>query len=240
MSRAPRRSVPTPPRRRTAASLTTASLVAVLAAGCSGDPSDPQGPVVLEGLGDRPGLDGVDETGGDDPPGEPSDGDEAEASEVTAGTLVVPLAGRLEVAVADGTVELLDVAPADGWRERRRDAGGRDRVSVRLEAEGGEATLDLRLRDDELRVELDLDVEGLAVGTLDLGELGTAEVVTDGERLTVTLRPGEGWVVVDEDADDDEVSYELAREGGDAEVELELDDGRLDVDIDATWRLGIG
>lgn len=70
-------------------------------------------------------------------------------------------------------------------------------------------------------------------GVYDLGDAGEIEIAVDGDTVRlVEARPAAGWTATDDtEDDDDEVEVSFRGDGREIELEVELDDGRLEVEI---------
>ncbi|HSK61081.1 MAG TPA: hypothetical protein VK935_18720 [Actinomycetospora sp.] len=69
-------------------------------------------------------------------------------------------------------------------------------------------------------------------GVYRVGEAGTATVVREGNRLVlVEHRAADGWVSRVDDLERDEVEIDFRRGGEVLDLEVELDDGRVEVEI---------
>jgi hypothetical protein len=69
-------------------------------------------------------------------------------------------------------------------------------------------------------------------GVYRAGEAGTATAVREGNRLVlVEHRAADGWVSRVDDVERDEVEIDFRRGGEAIDLEVELDDGRIDVEI---------
>jgi hypothetical protein len=215
--------------------------VAVVLAACAGDTGQPTDPVTLEGI--EPDEDaGPEDAAG--PVGDAADEDDAGGDDVVEGA--APTAAQLPVdlgPIGTATVEVLgdelvlaDLQLASGWRETSREADG-DELEVELRSEDGEATFEVELDGDRVEIHLDVDLEDVAPGAFALPDGGRLVVSVSGDDLRLDeLTPGEGWEVTDRDVDDDEVEVELRRGEARWRIEVEADDGRVDVTIDAEER----
>ena len=207
---------------------------------CSDGDDEPLDPVTLEGIGDGEASPAEDGQGPADVADEPEESDGADEGEdrgddpasASERTVQVAGAGAVGIALSDGVLRLVDVVPADGWRERSRDVDD-DGIEVALVRDaGGEATLAVERDGQGIRLTYDLEAGPVDAGTLPLGAAGELVLaIPAGELVLEELRLARGWEVVEEDRGDDEVELELASGGQRLEIDVELDDGALAVDV---------
>ena len=75
-------------------------------------------------------------------------------------------------------------------------------------------------------------IEPAPDGRYQVFDAGSAEVTfADGRLTLVSVTPAEGWTYEVDDQEPDEVEIEFRRGGEELDLELEIDDGRLEVDI---------
>jgi hypothetical protein len=234
-------------------------LVPALAlAACGGDDAGTSDPIALESgpTSADPGTDDVgtddaatDDTatddaatddaatdGAEDQGGQTADpqGGVVDASVAEPGTWQVGDAGTVTFSVEDGALVLDDVSPADGWTVTEQEADA-DEIDVDLERGDETYEFQVELEDDGtlLKVDIDHDVDGAEPGTFELGDAGSVTVSIDGDRLVLDdLTVGDGWEVATREEDDDELEIDLVRGDQRWDLEIELDDGRLDVERD--------
>lgn len=231
---------------------------AVLFAACSGD----EGDVDSVDLGDAAAPEQTDDAATSSAPpadddadadadtgaaagGDADDGDPAadlvDTTAAVPGTWPVGDAGTVTFDVRDGGLVLLDVVAADGWDHaveeedadelevdfRRGDEAWDFEVEVSSGA-GSDATDDGRLEIDVYYDRRDADP-----GAYDLPDGGSFVFAADAGVLTLSgVEAPDGWQVTDREEDGDEFSFTLTSGDRRVQVEVELDDGRIEVEID--------
>lgn len=234
------------PVRRIRRPATAALAAGVLLLAACGDDTGSSDPIALEDGGDTAdpdagtspngeagGADGI-EPAPDQPELASPLGEVVDASVAEPGTWQVGDAGTVTFSVVEGRLSLDEVAPADGWQVTEQEADG-DEIEVDLERDGERYEFQVELEDDgsvlEVRIEHDLDTS--EAGTFELGDAGSVTVAIDGDRLLLEdLTVADGWQVVTDSRDDDEIEIDLERGDQRWDLEIELDDGRLEVERD--------
>jgi hypothetical protein len=217
-------------------------LVPVLAlAACGGDDGGTSDPIALEDSSNSadPGADpdgtGDTDSADTDGGGQTADpqGEVVDASVAEPGTWQVGDAGTVTFSLADGALVLDDVSPADGWDVTEQEADD-DEIDVDLERDGEKYEFRVELEDGTiLEVDIDHDIDDAEPGTFELGDAGSVTVSIEGDRLVLDdLTVGDGWEVATREEGDDEIEIDLVRGDQRWDVEIELDDGRLDVERD--------
>ena len=218
---------------------------AVLLAACSGD----EGDVDSVDLGDAaapeqtddaatsaaPSDDPADDPGADsaDDPAADSADDLVDTTAAVPGTWPVGDAGTVAFDVRDGGLILLDVVAADGW-DHVVEEEDPDELEVDFRR-GDEAwDFEVELHDDGSRLEVDVhyDLRDADPGAYDLPDGGSFVFTAADGVLTLTgVEAPDGWQVTDREEDGDEFSFTLTAGDRRVEVEVELDDGRIEVEI---------
>jgi hypothetical protein len=216
-------------------------LVPVLTlAACGGDDEGTSDPIALEdgSTSSDPGADGSTADAGV----EPGDGGQTtephggvvDASVAEPGPWQVGDAGTVTFSIVGGALVLVDVAPADGWEVTEQEADD-DEIDVDLERDGETHVFQVELEDGGtvLTVDIAHDIDDAEPGTFELGDAGSVTVSIDGDRLLLDdLTVGDGWEVVTREESDDEIELDLVRGDQRWDLEIELDDGRLEVERD--------
>ncbi|MBO1752581.1 hypothetical protein J4G33_12280 [Actinotalea sp. BY-33] len=197
-------------------------------------------------LGDAPvvGSPATEEPEGADPEGADeatqADGDGAAASgdgewlEVRDGTWTVGEAGEVEFRVADGALELVDVRPADGWTVTDEEVST-DEIEIDLEQGEVEYHVEIQLEGGTLTIEIDQDIDPAEPGRYEVGVAGEVEwaVSADGGLELVEVVAHEGWTVVEQEADRDDIDVELRNGPATWQYDVDLDsDGSTEVGVD--------
>lgn len=215
----------------------------LLAAGCSANVGRGGGePLEVGSTPQAASSDGLTETS----PVRPSDAASDAATPATAdaspssgvSSFGAGPAGTVTLLVEDRTLTLDGVVLATGWQqagepregaELRIDFTGPDDRQVRFEAEvEADGTLDIDT--EERRAAAD------GTATIDLPEsAGNATFTAVGGRITLDgVIPADGWDARERERDDDsfEVDFVNADQRVKVELSVEIDDGRLEVDIE--------
>jgi hypothetical protein len=225
-------------------------LGAALAGGCAGDDTGSSDPVALDGPGASDagigaGDDGAGDDGGEaaadgaseddgaaEADVEPPHADVVDAGVAEPGTWQVGEAGTVTFSLDRGGLQLDGAAPADGWQVVEQEAD-REGIEVVFAHDRATAAFEVELEKDggSLSVLVDLALEDGEPGTFALGDAASVTVSVDGDRLVLEdLTVTDGWEVVTRELDDDEFELELARGDQRAELAIDLDDGRVDVE----------
>jgi len=164
----------------------------------------------------------------------PAADDFVDTTAAVPGTWPVGDAGTVTFDVRDGGLVLLDVVVADGW-DHVVEEEDPDELEVDFRR-GGEAwDFEVELHDDGSRLEVDVhyDLRDADPGAYDLPD-GGSFVFTSGDGvLTLTgVEAPAGWQVTDREEDGDEFSFTLTAGDRRVQVEVELDDGRVELEID--------
>lgn len=153
------------------------------------------------------------------------------------GIWAVGPAGEVEFRVTGpDTVELVDVRANDGWEVTEQES---DSDSLDVDFRQGQVVFELQVEIDGgvLEIEIDQDIDPAEGGSFALGEAGTAQVtVADGRVVLGEVTLSDGWTEIKREAGDDDAELDLRREGDGFfelwELQADLDDGRLDIEVD--------
>lgn len=141
-------------------------------------------------------------------------------------------AGTVEFTVDEGGLTLVDTIANDGWATSV-DVDAADEIEVEFRRDEQEYTIEIELDDGILEIEIDLDIDPAEPGTFAIGPAATAELAVDGDAVTlVDLSVTDGWDVTERDEDDGEVDVQLRQGNVTWDFDAEVDDGRLQVQID--------
>lgn len=149
------------------------------------------------------------------------------------GTWPVGDAGEVEFEADGDTVRLIDTRPAEGW-EVSVDERGDDELEVDFVRDNARWEFEAEIDDGDLEIEIRQDLIPAEPGRFAVGDAGTVEIAVEDRRLRlVDVQATEGWrTEVEEDGD--EVEVDFRRSGVRWDFEAEIDDGRLEVQIDLT------
>jgi hypothetical protein len=219
------------PRRTSTWAVPAVLLTGLL--GC-GDDVGSSDPIALDGVEVELDAPDVADAPADGPPEATAPfGEVVDASVAEPGTWQLGEAGSVTFDVVGGELVLAGVAATDGWQITEQDAD-EDDIEVELARASERYLFEVELDDDGTRLEVRIehDLERVPGGTYALGDAGAVEVRVDGERLVVErVTVAEGWQVVAEEREDDELEVELVRGDQRWHLEVEVDDDHLDVEI---------
>lgn len=188
-------------------------------------------------------------TVGDSPVGTAADEDDAEGEDdpeddaggavtspedgvLTDGSWAVGDAGTVEFTVGESGLELVDAVAADGW-SLSVDEESPEEIEVDFLLDEREYEMEIQYGGGILEIEVDLDIDPADPGTFEVGPGATAELaVEDGSVTLADLAVEDGWDVVEQDTADGEVEVEVRRDDVVWELAADVDDGRLEVEID--------
>jgi hypothetical protein len=156
-------------------------------------------------------------------------------TEAIPGTWPVGDAGTVTFSIADGALVLDDVSANDGWRA---DIDEQDADEIEVDFRQGDIAweIEIELEDNGaiLAIEIDQDIEDADTGSYDIGDAGTfAFSVEDGRLVLDDLNLEDGWTLVEQDEEADEIEFEITNGPRAFDVEIELEsDGTIDIEID--------
>jgi uncharacterized membrane protein YkoI len=233
------------------------ALAALLLVGCTASPDEDAASVELEssetpndaaadGTGDgSTGDGGTGDDDADDPDpaladedGADEDGtgdaDLVDLAEAVPGTWPVGDAGTVTFALDGGALVLEDVSAADGWTAEV-DEEDPDEIEVDFRRGDVEWEIEIEITDDgdTLEIEIDQDVENAPEGSYDMGDAGSFAIgLRDGRLVLTDLAVADSWTVTERDEEGDEIELEVRDGARVFDVEVELDDGGIEVEID--------
>jgi hypothetical protein len=216
------------PRHR----LVALASVAALLAGC-GDDVGSSDPIALDDVPDGTEIELLDDGPAPDQPEATSPlGEVVDASVAEPGTWQVGEAGTVTFAIDGGALRLEEVVAADGWQITEQDANDDD-LEIEFARSSERYLFEVELDDGtRLAVRIEHDLERVPGGTYALGDAGAVEVRLANGRLVVErVTVADGWQVVAEEREGDELELDLVRGDQRWHVEIEVDDEDLDVEI---------
>ncbi|MGJ7442054.1 hypothetical protein [Aquipuribacter sp. MA13-6] len=152
--------------------------------------------------------------------------------ELRDGVWQVGDAGEVEFAVVDGALELVDVRPAEGWQVTDQQAAP-DEIEVDLRQGAVEYEVEIEIEAGLLEIEIDQDVDPAEPGTYRVGDAALVELdVVDGALVLGGVTVSDGWTETDRSESPDEVELDLQRGAETWELDVDLDDGVMEVEID--------
>lgn len=175
---------------------------------------------------------------------EPEDGDQDEstssgevfgfeATEAAPGTWEVGEAGTVSFEVTDGALVLGEVVPNDGWQVTDVDEAPGE---IEVDFEQGETEIEIEIELSStgvLEIEIDTDVDPAEPGTYQVGDAGEFTFSFEGGALELTdLTVTGDWQVTDRDEEADEIEFDLRNGAARWDVEVELDDGTPELELD--------
>jgi hypothetical protein len=211
------------------------------------DPSDDTSSDDTEVASDDPAGDDASAPSDDDAQGSdgdtPDGADDASSSDVIdpwtqhpvaaePGRWAVGDSGWVEFELTDDGLRLVEVTEADGWTARV-DEDDRDEIEVEFRRGDVDRDFEVELDDGVLEVDTYTDVEPADAGVHELGQAGSFEFRADGGRLELLdVVVADGWELRMDDESSDEIEFTVS--SGDERwwVEIELDDGGIELEID--------
>lgn len=152
--------------------------------------------------------------------------------EAQPGRWAIADAGFVEFGVADGGLELVDVTESEGW-SARVDEDSSDEIEVDFTRDATDIQVEIERDDSALEIDIDTDIEPADTGRYELGQAGSMEFdVRDGGLVLNDVTANDGWDLRMDEETTDEVEFILT--GGDERwrVEIELDDGEVELELD--------
>lgn len=140
--------------------------------------------------------------------------------------------GWVEFELTDDGLRLVEVTEAEGWTARV-DEDDRDEIEVEFRQGNVDRDLEVEWDDGVLEVDTSTDIEPADAGVYELGQAGSFEFRADGGRLELLdVIVADGWELRMDDESDDEIEFTVS--SGDERwwVEIELDDGEVELEID--------
>lgn len=155
-----------------------------------------------------------------------------EPAEIRDGVWTVGDGGEVEFNFRNGALEFVDARPNSGWQVEVDDQSS-DEIEVYFRQDNVEWKIEIETDDSNTaEIEIDQEIRGARDGVYEVGNAGEVEFTNEGGRLTlVDARANEGWNVVIDEEDADEIEVDFTRENVRWDFDAEIDDGRLDVDI---------
>lgn len=140
-------------------------------------------------------------------------------------------AGFVEFDLADGLV-LADVTESDGWSSRV-DEESPDEIEVDFRRDNVDIEVEIEWDDGTLEIDIDTDIEPAETGVYELGQAGSVEYALDDGRLTLRdVVVSDGWNLRIDEESADEIEFSLQSGNERWRVEIELDDGVIELEID--------
>lgn len=171
------------------------------------------------------------DAGADDAGPTDGDADLVDIDVAQPGTWPVGDAGTVSFEVVDGSLALEDYEAADGW-EATVDEEDSDEIEVDFVLDELRWEFEVEIDDGRLEVEIRQDHVDASAGSYDLPDDGSFAFEADGQLALTDISPGEGWEIVERDEESDEFEVDLRNGDRTVDVEVELDDGRIEVEID--------
>lgn len=217
--------------RRTLAAL--AAIILLTTAAACGDDADNDGPDQARTA--TPDQTGDGNTGDDeaaDTSGEDIDPRTDHPVEARPGRWVIGDAGFVEFDRTDGGLVLLDVTESDGWAARVDEDSGEE-IEVDFERDNVEIEVEIEWDDGTLEVDINTDIDPAEAGSYEIGQAGTVDFGVSGDGLTLNdLSAADGWELRIDEESSDEIEFTLQSGAERWWVEIELDDGEIELEID--------
>ncbi|WP_166352936.1 hypothetical protein [Phytoactinopolyspora limicola] len=141
-------------------------------------------------------------------------------------------AGFVEFDVRDRELVLVDVEAVDGWRSSV-DEDSSDEIEVDFKQGNVDIDVEIELDDGRLEIDVDTDIDRADPGVYELGQAGSMEFTVDNGRLVLRdVVVADGWSLRMDEEDSDEIEFTLSSGNERWRVEIELDDGAVELEID--------
>ncbi|HSK90902.1 MAG TPA: hypothetical protein VK875_06290 [Euzebyales bacterium] len=157
--------------------------------------------------------------------------DTAELRVARAGRWPVGNAGSVAFDVVDGRLVLGDVQAAEGWDAVTEEDDG-DEIEVDFRRDAVRWEFEVEIDDGRLEVEIRQDHTDGRDGTYPLLDAGTFTFSRNGGLSLDAIDLADGWTVTEREVDRDEIEFEIREGDRRIDVEVEIDDGRIEVEID--------
>lgn len=220
---------------RTLAALAAITLLTTATA--CGDDADDGGPAQARtATPDQTGDDDPGDDGGDDgaaaTTGADIDPRRDHPVEARPGRWVIGAAGSVEFDLADSELVLLDVTESDGWTARVDEDSGEE-IEVDFERDNVEIEVEIEWDDGTLEVDINTDIDAAEAGSYEIGQAGTVDFGVSGEGLALNdLSAADGWELRVDEESSDEIEFTLQSGAERWWVEIQLDDGEIELEID--------
>jgi hypothetical protein len=154
------------------------------------------------------------------------------AMKVRDGTFRVDKAGTVEFQVNDSALDLRDVNPNSGWRQRIA-AQSSDDVEVHFLKGNVDWKFEVEIDANNMEISEEQDISQARGGTYKVGDAGEVQFRSDGSSLTlVNVQANNGWKVTKRELSSDDIEIDFRQGRAKAEFGAELDDsGRLSLEI---------
>jgi hypothetical protein len=153
------------------------------------------------------------------------------AMKVRDGTFRVDKAGTVEFQVNDNALDLQNVSPKSGWRQRIA-AQSSDDIEVHFLKSNVDWKFEVEI-DSNMEISEEQDISQARGGTYKVGDAGEVQFRSDGSSLTlVNVQTNTGWKTTKRDVSSDDIEIDFRQGRAKAEFGAELDDsGRLSLEI---------
>lgn len=156
-------------------------------------------------------------------------------NEVRDGVWAIGDAGEVEFQQENGGLTLLETRPESDWQVRTEEES--DEIDAYFTQGNQEWHFEAEVDDGRLEIDLELDIDDAQPGLYEVGDAGSVEFDYYGSTLSlVDVQTNEGWQSSIEEEDSDEIEVDFARDNVEWDFEVEIDDGRLELEIDQEVR----
>ena len=147
------------------------------------------------------------------------------AMKVRDGTFKVDKAGTVEFQVNDNVLDLQDVSPNSGWRQRIA-AQSSDDIEVHFLKGNVDWKFEVELDPNSLEVSKEQDITQAKAGTYTVRDAGQVRFRSGGGTLTlINVQTNNGWKITKRDVSSDDIEIDFRQGRATAEFGAELDDG---------------
>jgi hypothetical protein len=154
------------------------------------------------------------------------------AMKVRDGTFWVDQAGTVEFQVNNNALDLRDVSPKSGWRQRIA-AQSPDDIEVHFLKGNVDWKFEVEIDSNSMEVSKEQDISQARGGTYKVGDAGKVQFRSSGGSLTlVNVQTNTGWKTTKRDVSSDDIEIDFRQGRAKAEFGAELEDsGRLSLEI---------
>ena len=147
------------------------------------------------------------------------------------GTFKVDKAGTVEFQVNNNALDLQDVSPNSGWRQRIA-AQSSDDIEVHFLKGNVDWKFEVEI-DSNMEISEEQDISQVKGGAYKVGDAGEVQFRSDGSSLTlVNVQTNDGWKTTKRDVSSDDIEIDFRQGRAKAEFGAELDDsGGLSLEI---------
>jgi hypothetical protein len=151
--------------------------------------------------------------------------------EPAPGRWAVGDAGTVEFDLTDQGLVLVDVTEAQGWTARV-DEESSDEIEVEFTRDDTKREIEIEWDGSTLEIDINTDIVPASDGVYEIGQAGSFEFSSSNGLQLRDVVVADGWELRMDDESADEIEFTVQRGDERWYVEIELDDGRVELEID--------